>query len=294
MRLALLLPVLFCVAAPAHAEGARESRYGPTTPRQTSAAATAVATRYDGPMLSWANKREAPSDPVTAATPTSTPAQPAPLAAWAGYSARPEPVAYAPPVAPTFAPRPTALPTSLYAAPRPSPVAVATPAPARPAPLRDRASYDRPPAPAAVQPAASRPSPVVGATPGPARDWSSYRSVRMATAASAPAAAPVSAPAPAPAPPPPAPRQIAAANTGVTGARFYSVARESGLTPDPIPPAGPDHQVLITTDAPPSPAEDAAPMHGSADWLAAGARGDDDGDGDDSAARRAKPRKQGL
>ena len=298
MRLALLLPVLFCVAAPAHADGARESRYGPTTPRQASAAAVAAATRYDGPMLSWANKRQAPSDPV--APPTPTPAQPAPLAAWAGYSERPEPAAYTPPVAPTFAPpvapRPTALPTSLYAAPRPSPVAVATPAPARPAPLRDRASYDRPSAPAAVQPAVNRPSPVVAATPGPAKDWSSYRSVRMATAASAPATTPVSAPAPAPAPPPPAPRQIAAANTGVTGARFYSVARESGLTPDPIPPAGPDRQVLITTDAPPAPAEDAAPMHGSADWLAAGARGDDDGDsdGDDSAARRAKTRKQGL
>ena len=84
---------------------------------------------------------------------------------------------------------------------------------------------------------------------------------------------------------------MAAASTGVTGARFYSVARESGLTPDPIPPAGPDHQVLITTDAATAPAEDAAPLHGSADWLAAGARGDDDGD--DSAARRAKTRNQG-
>lgn len=293
MRLALLLPVLFCVAVPAHAEGARESRYGPTTTRQASVAAAA---RYDGPMLSWANKREAPSQPVAAAPPP--PAQPAPLAAWAGYSARPAPAAYTPPVAPTFAPpvapRPAALPTSLYAAPRPSPVAVATPAPARPAPLRDRASYDRPSAPAAAQPAVNRPSPVVAATPGPAKDWSGYRSVRMATAASAPAATPVSAPAPTPGPPPPAPRQIAAANTGVTGARFYSVARESGLTPDPIPPAGPDHQVLITTDAPPSPTEDAAPMHGSADWLAAGARSDDEGDADDSAARRAKTRKPGL
>jgi Meckel syndrome type 1 protein len=33
-------------------------------------------------------------------------------------------------------------------------------------------------------------------------------------------------------------------------------------------------------------------MHGSADWLAAGARGDDDDD--DSAARRAKTRNEGL
>jgi len=84
---------------------------------------------------------------------------------------------------------------------------------------------------------------------------------------------------------------MAAANPGVTGARFYSVARESGLTPDPIPPAGPDRQVLITADTASAPAEDAAPTHGSADWLAAGARGDDD---DDSATRRAKTRNEGL
>jgi hypothetical protein len=260
MRLALLLPVLFCVAAPAHAEGARESRYGPTTPRQAPAvAAAAPVVRYDGPMLSWANKRQ-PSAEVAAPLPVaSAPAQPAPVAAWAGYSAPPappRPVAYAPPP-PTA--RPKALPTSLYAPPRPAPVAAAT--------------------------------------PGPARDWSSYRSVRMATAASAPAPTPTAAPArvsmaptQTPAASPPPPRQMAAASTGVTGARFYSVARESGLTPDPIPPAGPDRQVLITTEAASAPAEDAAPAHGSADWLAAGARGDDD----DSATRRAKTRNEGL
>lgn len=293
MRLALLLPVLFCVAVPAHAEGVRESRYGPTTPRQASVAAAA---RYDGPMLSWANKRQASSAPVAAAPPTPTPAQPAPLAAWAGYSARPEPAAYTPPaptppaLAPPVAPRPTTLPTSLYGRPRPSAPA-ATPAPARAAPRRDRADQDRPSTPAAIQPAPPRPAPVAAATPGPAKDWSGYRSVRMTTAA--PASAPIAASAPAPAAPSPTPpRQMAAANTGVTGARFYSVARESGLTPDPIPPAGPDNQVLITTDAATAPAEDAAPMHGSADWLAAGARGDDDAD--DSAARRAKTRNQGL
>ncbi|SFJ07028.1 hypothetical protein [Caulobacter sp. UNC279MFTsu5.1] len=253
MRLVLLLPVLFSVAAPAYAEGARESRYGPSTPRQ---APVAAAARYDGPMLSWANKRQ-PSTEAAAPATSAAPAQPAPLAAWAGYSTPPPPVAYtqapapvaaAPPAAP---PRRTAaaLPTSLYAAPRPAPVAAAT--------------------------------------PGPAKDWSGYRSPRMATAAPAPAPAP---PPAAPAPPPP--RQVAAANTGVAGARFYSVARESGLTPDPIPPAGPDHQVLITTDAPPPQAQDATPMHGSADWLAAGARGGDDDD--DSATRRAKTRNEGL
>ncbi len=214
MRFALLLPVLLCIAAPAYAEGARESRYGPTTPRQGSAAADA---RYDGPILGWANKRQA-SSPVSAASPNAA-NRPAPVAAWAGY--QPAATARAPVAQPAVAPAPAALPTSLYSTPRPA-------------------------------------------------------------IAAAPA------------------RQTAALNAmppGETGARFYSVGRESGLTPDPIPPAGPDHQVLITADAPqPSPEDatpqNAAPMHGSADWLAAGARGDDDDD--DSAARRAKTRNEGL
>ena len=231
MRLALLLPVLFSLAAPAYADGARESRYGPTTPRQASVAA---ATRYDGPMLGWANKRQATTNIAPPAA--SAPAQPAPLAPWAGYRSTPAPIAYAPP-APN-APSPT-LPTSLYAAPRPSP-AVAT-------------------APGLAQ----------------AKDWSSYRSSRMTAVA------------PATAPPP---RQVAAANTGGTGARYYSVDRDYGLTPDAVPPAGPDNRVLITATEPPPEPKDAVPMHGSADWLARG--GDDDDD--DSAARRAKTRNEGL
>jgi hypothetical protein len=241
MRLALLLPVLFSVAASAHAEGARESRYGPTTPRQASATAAA---RYDGPMLGWANKRQASAN--VAAPATSAPAQPAPLAPWAGYGATPAPAAYVPPPAPASAPA-QALPTSLYAPPRPTPAAATAPA--------------------------------------PAKDWSNYRSPRMT--AVAPVAAPVTAP------PPPPPRQVAAADTGGTRARYYSVDRDYGLTPDPAPPAGPDNRVLVTTTEPPPEAKDATPMHGSADWLAAGARGDDNDD-DDSAARRAKTRNEGL
>lgn len=230
MRLILLLPVLFSVAAPAYAEGARESRYGPTTPRQASVAAAA---RYDGPMLGWANKRQVSAAP--AATTVSATAQPAPLAAWAGYQPAPAPVAYAPPAATTPAPAP---PTSLYAAPRPSPAATA---------------------------------------PAAAKDWSNYRSPRMT--AVAPAAPP--------------PQQVAAATTGATRARYYSVDRDYGLTPDAVPPAGPDNRVLVTTTEPPPEPKDAEPMHGSADWLAAGARGDD-GDDDSSAARRAKTRNEGL
>lgn len=240
MRLVLLLPVLFSVAAPAYAEGARESRYGPTTPRQASVAA---ATRYEGPMLGWANKRQASAN--VAAPVMSAPAQPAPLATWAGYRGTAAPAAYTPPAAP---PPIRALPTSLYAAPRPSPIAATTPASA----------------------------------PAPAKDWSNYRSSRMT------AVAQVSAPATAQ----PPPRQVAAADTGATRARYYSVDRDYGLTPDAVPPAGLDNRVLVTAAEPPSDSKDATPMHGSADWLAAGVRGDDDDD--DSAARRAKTRNEGL
>ncbi len=227
MRLALLLPVLFCVAAPAHAEGARESRYGPTTPRQASAAA---ATRYDGPMLGWAGKRQ-PQAAATAPA-TSAPTQPAPMAAWAGYQTPSAPVA-PPPVA-------QATPTSLYAPPRPAPAAAAS-----------------------------------AQAPAPTKDWSNYRSPRVTAVAPAP------------------PQQVAAAGT-VAGARFYSVDRDYGLTPDAAPRPGPDNRVLVTATEPPPEPKDAVPMHGSADWLAAGARGDDDNDDDDSAARRAKARNEGL
>uniref|UniRef100_B0SYQ8 Uncharacterized protein n=1 Tax=Caulobacter sp. (strain K31) TaxID=366602 RepID=B0SYQ8_CAUSK len=242
MRLALLLPVLLSVAAPAYADGARESRYGPTTPRQAAVAAVATA-RYDGPMLGWANKRQVSTAPVATTTPL--PTNPAPLANWAGYRAPPAPPAYAPapvPTGPISASQ--ARPTSLYAAPRPPP---ATSVP-------------------------------VAAAPAPAKDWSSYRSSRVANVATAPA--------PAPAPP----RQLAAANTGGTSARFYSVGRDYGLTPDAVPPAGPDTRVLITATEPPPEPRDAAPVHGSADWLAAGVTGDDDND--DAGDRRAKTRNQ--
>jgi hypothetical protein len=243
MRLALLLPVLISVAAPAYADGARESRYGPTTPRQTNAAAA----RYDGPMLGWANKRQVATAP---AAPTATaPTPPAPLANWAGYQAAPAPVAYTPAPVPTAQTPPIQTPpTSLYAAPRPTPVAAAS--------------------------------------PPPAKDWSSYRSSRVANVATAPAPAPATAPLP-----PAAPRQVAAANTGGTGARFYSVDRDYGLTPDAAPPTSPDNRVLITASEPPPEPKDAIPMHGSADWLAAGVNGDD-GDDSSSAERRAKTRNQ--
>ncbi len=190
MRLVVLLPVLICVAASAHAEGARESRYGPTSPRQAAAAVAEATARYNGPMLGWANKRQG-SAPVAEVSPA-----PTALAAYA-------PAAFTPPAAP--------LPTSLYAVPTP------------------------------------------------------------------------------PAPPPA--RQVAAANAAGPGARFYSVGRDYGLTPDAIPPVGPDTRVLITASEPPPEPSDAAPLHGSADWLAAGARGDDEDD-DDGDSRKTRKQSQ--
>jgi hypothetical protein len=260
MRLVVLLPVLICVAAPAYAEGARENRYGPTTPRQQAAAVAVATAHYDGPMLGWANKRQpqaevsAPVEPV--------PTRPAPLANWAGYQGAP---ATPPPPPAAIAPAPAPAPPScLYAAPRPAPIA-------------------------AIQTA-----------PAPVKDWSNYRSARVMTSpasALAPAAAPPANLYAQPiarqaiaAPPPVQPRQVATANTGATGARYYSVSREYGLAPDALPPAGPDSRVLITATEPPPEARDAVPMHGSADWLAAGARGEEDED--DSAARRVKARNQ--
>lgn len=219
MRLALLLPVLLSVAAPAYADGARESRYGPTTPRQV----TSASVQYNGPMLGWSGKANVAPLAAPAAQ-----AAAAPFPGGGGYQPARFPAPPAVPSAPAQAP----LPVSLYAAPQ-----------AR-----------------APQAAAS-------------------------TAFQAPA--PYAAPQPAPSQ---VPAQQVASLGPTTGGHFYSVARESGLTPDRIPPPGPDHRVLIASDVPAPPPEDATPVHGSADWLAAGVDGDDDDHASDS--NRAKTRNQ--
>lgn len=328
MRIIVLLAVLISVPAQARAEGARardwraqepraqdqraqdpraqdprverprESRYGPTTPRQAAAAVAVATARYDGPMLGWAGKRQM-SAAVAAPEPEPEPfaPPPPPIAGWAGYQTPPAPSAYRPPPAAVS----TAPPTSLYAAPRPvQPMPPPLPIAAR-APAPDYA-------PAPMQPAPMQRAPTV--------DWSTYRSARVASAgrAAAPppapqpraaepmvrqAAAPLGPP-PTPTPTPtPQPRQVAAVAPsasgplGATGARYYSVGREYGMTPDAIPPAGPDSRVLIT--AQPSPeTKDAVPQHGSADWLAAGVSGDEGDDDSSSKDRRAKARDQAL
>jgi hypothetical protein len=62
-----------------------------------------------------------------------------------------------------------------------------------------------------------------------------------------------------------------------TMARTYSVGRQYGLQPDALPPLQPNGMVFIApSEEAPRPRDD-EPRHGSAEWLAAGARGDEDG-----------------
>ena len=210
MRLVVLLPVLISVAVPAYADGVRENRYGPVSPRQADVRAAAA---YDGPTLGWAGKR--------AATANATPVQsslgrpvPTPVAAWAGY--QPTQAVPTPPPFKQVSTSAAPLPTSLYAAP--------TPPPALPS-----------------------------ATPPAAR--------------------------------------VAALSNGAPGARFYSVDRAYGLTPDAIPPVAPDNRVLISASDPSPEAKSDTPAHGSMDWLAAGVAGDDSS-ADTERARKAKTRDE--
>ena len=66
-----------------------------------------------------------------------------------------------------------------------------------------------------------------------------------------------------PASPQPAPQP--AFRNGQVGARTYSVGRQFGMAPDPIPPAGPPRMVLIAP--PPAPDED-KPRDADSEWSA--------------------------
>lgn len=60
--------------------------------------------------------------------------------------------------------------------------------------------------------------------------------------------------------------------------RTYSVGRQYGLQPDALPPLKPNGMVLIAPSEDAPRLSDDEPRHGSAEWLAAGARGDEDAD----------------
>ncbi|MDI1363566.1 MAG: hypothetical protein PSX79_01635, partial [bacterium] len=60
--------------------------------------------------------------------------------------------------------------------------------------------------------------------------------------------------------------------------RTYSVGRQYGLQPDALPPLQPNGMVFIAPSEDPPRQTDEEPRHGSAEWLAGGARGDEDAD----------------
>jgi hypothetical protein len=192
MRSVALIAALAC-ATVAHAEGVRESRYGPErerAPTPMSGSPAYGAQPYVGRTLGWSGKRA----DVAPAAPQAT-AQPA---------ARQQPWWSLPIGAPPQAQAP--VPQQAARAPIPQPWVQQAPARALPQTIHDA------PAPAPQSPQAYAQAPY--------------------------------------APPAAAPRALL---PGQTTARTYSVGREFGLQPDPIPAAGPSRMVLV---GPPATAPD--------------------------------------
>lgn len=222
-------------------------RYGPAPAARPSQVAAAT---YQGPMLSWANKR--PLVKNAAVAPASSPQQPAytPFTPQVPLPLQPRAAAPAPQVqrsqvqtpqvqAPQVRPQAQttakAPPASIYSEPPPSGRAPAQPQPAPP---------QAPPPPQAqtARPAASpRPAQQVQAQP---------QSAQPRAQAQVPPQAQVSAPQARP------PQRVAAlVQPGMGGApRLYSVHRGYGMTPDaiPEPPAGNRYVLIGPPDAPPS------------------------------------------
>jgi hypothetical protein len=149
MRAAALIAVLACVATAAHADGSRESRYGPAperapTPMDGRAPGYTGAT-YGGRALGWAGKREIVAPEAQAASqvqpwwarpaPQASQAPQAFQAPQAAQAQQPVRAAYQPQV-PAYTPPARSLPQSIYEAPpaAPAPVPVAYAAPVQSAP----------------------------------------------------------------------------------------------------------------------------------------------------------------
>lgn len=235
MRILVLIAALVCVAPAAHAEDARENRYGPRPSRPTTSL-TATA-GYAGPILGWAGKQDAiaPRAPAPQAVnepwrqPYVAPQARQPMAAaqaqapmsepWRNLGARPQ----------AGAPAPQALPPQTL--------------------------------PPQTLPPMSEPWRNLGARPQ--------------ASAPVPAAPHQAAPVMATYSPPP---QAVAPSM----ARTYSVGRQYGLQPDALPPLQPNGMVFIAPSEEAPRLKDDEPRHGSAEWLAAGARGDEDADRDNA------------
>lgn len=196
MRSVALIAALACATA-AHADGVRESRYGPAPDRApvpiNGQGPGYTGASYGGQMLGWTGKREVVAPEVQA--------QPVQQPWWAQQQQ------VAPQPAPRYAPQPQtqvapvrqAQPQQAYAAPARAPTYAEPPAPAAPV----QANYAEQAQPRALQP-------------------------------------------------------------GQIGARTYSVGRQFGMAPDPIPAAGPTRMVLIS--APPASAADDDQPRDDGDW----------------------------
>lgn len=204
MRAVALIAALACASA-AHADGVRESRYGPAPDRPPVPLAGQgpgyTGATYSGQMLGWGGKREIIAPEVQA--------QPVQQPWWAQQQPQ-----VAPQPAPRYVPQAqhqqpiqqqAPQPQQAYAAPRALPQTI----------------YDAPPV-------ASQAAPQAAPT-------------RVAYAAPIPHEGPQQEP------------QQRMLQPGQVGARTYSVGRQFGMAPDPIPAAGPPRMVLI---APPASAPD--------------------------------------
>lgn len=198
MRAVAFIAVLASATA-AHADGARESRYGPAPDRAPAAmngrAPSYTGQAYAGRALGWSGKREVVEPSAQAASQV----QP-----WWSRDVQPQPQPQ-----------------------QPARAAYLQPAPSY-APARDLPSsiYDAPPAAAPAAPAA-----VAYAAPAPQQQ-----------------------------------QQATAWRPGQVGVRTYSVGRQFGMSPDPIPAAGPPRMVLI---APPASApEDEDKPRDDGEWSA--------------------------
>lgn len=203
MRAVALIAALACATA-AHADGVRESRYGPAPDRPpvplNGQGPGYTGASYSGQMLGWGGKREIVAPEVQA--------QPVQQPWWAQQQPQ---VAPQPQPAQRYVPQAQYQPQPQYQqqAPAPQPQQAYAPAPRQ----LPQSIYDAP------QVAPPAPTQVAYATPVPQQE-----------------------------------PQARTLQPGQVGARTYSVGRQFGLTPDPIPAAGPPRMVLIS--APPASAPD--------------------------------------
>jgi len=226
MRIIVLIAALVCVAPAAHAEDARESRYGPRPSRPTTSLTAAAG--YAGPILGWAGKQDG---------------------AAAQRAQAPQPVS-----------EPWRQP---YVAPQArQPMAAA----------QAQAPMSEPWRNLGARPQAGAPAPQ--ALPPMSEPW---RNLGARPQASAPVQAALPQAAPVMAAYSPSPQAMSPSM-----ARTYSVGRQYGLQPDALPPLQPNGMVFIAPSEEAPRLKDDEPRHGSAEWLAAGARGDEDADRDNA------------